>query len=249
MTVSDQFKNGIRFNFKPQFMDEVWWNNNFTTVGQPYDLCDFLTNGLPGVRDYIIDKISHPENSTSMEALGCTNQGTKIFWTGRTISFGLRELNLDLSSIEPPYQGRGYGTSLAGNCYRLAVDLNLHRLTVTALGSGSYVWARAGFTPFQYYWDRLRAQVTAFLPKISGMSNKDAQSVDMLLKSADPTSIWALSDFEADVNVQTKASALRCSLGKALLFHSDTSWRGTIELLAHNQDAEQIKRASDYFHL
>ncbi|KAA9386831.1 GNAT family N-acetyltransferase [Neorhizobium galegae] len=137
-----ELTNGVRTLSDPAIQ---WWNDRFADFNfTPKDVCDYLTWGMPGDRDNFLERIDISSHRTSVEVKGYDDQG-EVFWAGRTIQFRPLEFNLDVLKIREDYQSLGYGKLLLGNSYRFAKLLGFKRLTLTAVGIGSYAWSKAGF--------------------------------------------------------------------------------------------------------
>ncbi|TBY49651.1 GNAT family N-acetyltransferase [Rhizobium leguminosarum] len=245
MTIPRSFLIGVRHRRRPTIDDYNWWVSSFAKIGQPAAVCDHLTAGVGGSRENVVDILEPLNDRASLEITGF-NAKSQMFWTGRTFFLKADRLNMDVASVEPDFQGKGLGKQLAANCFCLAGSMDLKQVTVTTIGRGNYVWARAGFLPSLKWWIKLRKKVTAYLPKIEGVNADQADLIDTILADGEVKGVWALADFEGPVCVPTPEGLQEVSLGSALLYHSDASWHGTIELAEPHADAEQLERFRNY---
>jgi GNAT superfamily N-acetyltransferase len=71
-------------------------------------------------------------------------------------------LNIDLAGVEPPYRRQGFAGRLLYNIYRLAVALDITRVSLKAkLEDGPYVWPRFGFVPDEQDWEAAKPKIRA----------------------------------------------------------------------------------------
>jgi GNAT superfamily N-acetyltransferase len=245
MTIPRSFLIGIRHKRRPSIDDHNWWVKTFAKIGQPAAVCGRLTDGIEGRRDNVLDILEPLNDRASLEITGFKDH-SQVFWTGRTFLLKENRLNMDVASVEPDFQGKGIGKRLAANCFKIATSMGLARITITTIGLGNYVWARAGFLPSSEEWLALRKKVKDFVPKIEGVHSEQAELIDTILSHDEVKGVWALADFESHVRVSTRGGLLEVSLGTALLYHSEASWQGSIEIGGPNADLQQLARFRDY---
>lgn len=243
----ENFTNGVRLVSEDQV---EWWERSFSPLSMmPKDICDLLTDGLPGDRDRHVDRIAPYKERADLIVSGTDADG-RIFHTGRSFHFAHRCINLDMADVREDVQKRGYGRTLARNSYRLAVALGFDRLTLTALQVGSYSWARLGFMPTPDSWQapKCRQKIQTSLASLRNQISSDLylEVLDYAI-SDHPEVIWEIAD--KDAMVDSGKTVRRVPLGVALLYDSGASWHGTIELRHCETRTKQIERVRDYLAL
>ncbi|CUX57772.1 hypothetical protein AGR13a_Lc30046 [Agrobacterium genomosp. 13 str. CFBP 6927] len=223
-----------------------WWGERFKKHEfLPKDVGMFLTDGTPGQKMITLDKLDVLRNYTDIE-FESADSASKIFFSGRRMDFGNSVLYPATTSVEMEMQGRGIGTTLMANCFRLAVKLNLRSVEVTAIDSGSYVWAKAGFLPTDESWngERGRHAIKAQLNKLTNVDTSEEKTAREAVEDDDPTLIWSIADLESTVSIP--GCAVPIKLSKALLIGSRCSWKGKFDFYDDEFGAEQRARARSY---
>lgn len=150
-------------------------------------------------------------------------QTVKLITATKTLAIS----NLEIPEGEPASSiAKGYLLSTVS----LTRDIGLSYISVQAgLELGGYAYARYGFVPSAAGWHVLRKSLLKKVGKnelLGGMSLETVIATNALLASADPTSIFALSDL-------VELTYNKLPLGQALL--AGTSWKGSLDL--NSQDA------------
>ena len=240
------FSDGVRFVSEAQI---AWWSKSFEPVRMmPKNICDRLTEGLPGERERHVARLDPNGERTDVIILG-TDAAGKVFETGRSFHFNERFINLDLADVREDFQKKGYGRSLTRNSYRLAAALGFNCISLTAMHVGSYSWARLGFMPTISSWNgancigKIRVRLLALRQYLS--RDLYLEVLDYVT-SSEPEVIWLIADKEEMIPSQ---SGHLIPLGVALLYESGASWYGTIELKSCVTRSKQIGRVRDYLGL
>ena len=246
------FTEGVEFTIPMTDQIVKWWETRFGRYDMfPKDLCSFLVADLPFARTCQITGVDLDREIVCVEIQGIDALG-EVYLTARSVEFAERQVHLNMTDLRTDVQGHGYGTLLARNCYRLARRLELDRLGVTAIGGGSYVWARAGFLPTHKSWndERCKQRIANHLIHIPELDWETANNVYTMLGSDDEQTMWDLSDLEERVRSCYRPDKL-IPLGRALLAESGASWKGTLEMNENDTDshAEQLMRARSYLGL
>lgn len=243
----DIFTDGVRMVSDAQI---GWWAKRFQMVSMmPGAICDRLVDGLPGDRDRHVSCLDPYHERTDLIIVGTDAHGP-VFEAGRSFHFKSKCLNLDMAWVRDDLQRHGYGRTLTRNSYRLAVALGFERITLTALQVGAFSWARLGFMPSAESWnnDNCRKRVRSQLDKLRGQLGEDTYTeVRSYVDWQEPEAIWLIADLEVEVNVGTPGQDV--PLGFALLYYSEASWAGSIELRHCDIRSKQIERVRAYLGL
>lgn len=140
---------------------------------------------------------------------------------------------------------------MARNTIRLAKQLNLKRVGVSAIDTGSYVWARAGFLPEVESWqsDNCLGKILRVLESIDGIDWRFREQIYARLHPDRPEGIWFISDLREVVPSTVKPGS-HLPIAKVLLIESEASWRGHLELQTEDgRPTRHFNRASDYLGL
>ncbi|MFS8053255.1 GNAT family N-acetyltransferase [Rhizobium sp. BR 317] len=229
-----------------------WWGSKFDRFDLlPKDICSRLVDGLPFARNCTITEISIDQEIVRAEIEGYDRQG-EVFFTGRSVEFVERQVHLNTTGVVPRAQGQGYGRLLARNCYRLARELDLDRLGVTAIDAGAYTWARAGFLPTFESWNfgRCKERIVTHMVEIPEIDWETRNNIYRLLGSDEQRNLWDVADLEMPV-MSAKLPETEIPLGRALLAESNASWKGTVEFYREDDGLleDQLDRARDYLGL
>ncbi|MBD9541301.1 hypothetical protein IB276_17740 [Ensifer sp. ENS04] len=248
-TIQTVFTEGVTADFIASDEQIEWWSTRFRRLQyRPQDVCEFLLRGVPGSHVAKLTAINPERDYACVELYGYDEHG-QIFESGRSVEFSIRQVHLNMSSVTADWQGRGVGSRLAANCYRLARMLDFGSLGVTAMLTGSYTWARAGFLPAYESWNaaNCKGKITNYLGGLRGVDATDGQVAREALEDDEPEGIWSIADLESFV--LTGASGKPEPLRKALLIGSGSSWKGTMEFDGHYLLEEQLCRARSYLRL
>ncbi|MBY3201320.1 hypothetical protein [Rhizobium laguerreae] len=229
--------------------DFEWWIDRFGVTGtRPIDFCNALASGIPFPFDAELVALSPAERQAGFELVG-RDSGGVVYEAARSFSLSESVFYQGFLDIRTDMRDHGYGTLLAANCYNLAMSYGISRISVYAVDSGAYVWARAGFLPSQESWvsHDCRGEIEEHLLRIDVEPNQ-RRLVEKLLSRSAPETIWAIADNPYLVE-SSNFPGTQIKLGRALLAESKASWRGTINFQEHDLHDRQHLRAARYMGL
>ncbi|WP_421406643.1 hypothetical protein [Agrobacterium tumefaciens] len=229
--------------------DFEWWIDRFGLTGtRPIDFCNALARGVPYPFDAKLVALAPAKREAGFELVGHDARGV-VYEAARSFSLNESVFHQGFLDIRIDKRDHGYGTMLASNCYEFAMGRGISRISVYAVDSGAYVWARAGFLPTQEVWesDECRGEIEKHLDMLDLEPNQKGR-VERLLESSAPETIWAIADTRHLVE-SSEFPGMQIKLGRALLAESEASWRGTINFLAHDLHDQQHQRAARYMGL
>lgn len=229
-----------------------WWLNRFGTKvrHKPKGICASLSAGSNCVHQFDLLKVDRARDMATVR-IEAKYENVAVYAAERSFEFNLSALSQDFLEVEPDFQGKGIGSALARNCHAVAKDLKLEKLMVTAVDTGSYVWARAGFLPTAGEWnsDKCLGQILKCLSGIEDLHWRSRELIYERLTGNDPEELWFVSDL-TEIVTSPYPPHNRLTLGKVLLIESRASWRG--ELVFHSSDGQispHLNRAKDYLKL
>jgi GNAT superfamily N-acetyltransferase/ubiquinone/menaquinone biosynthesis C-methylase UbiE len=136
-------------------------------------------------------------------------------------------------NVKPEFQGQGIARAYLTNSVYLYEALGYRNVSTYASVSdkdiGGYTWARFGFKPLQYEWDRVRREKLQPWLDVHrvGIGPDAAQMLADVIADNDPTAIWRLAEHR---------------LGLAIITGSGAGWAGTLDLA----DAQTMQRFNAY---
>lgn len=149
----------------------------------------------------------------------------------------------DLLEVGSGLQGKGFGKKLLRNQIEFYQKAGVRRIETTASKDvGGYAWARYGFVPARTSWESLKVEISARLKVLSNtLTKRQVTSIQKMLKSDDPRTIWKVSDLRLQVKpVVPGAKSTSEPLGSALL--RGAKWFGELDL----RDAAAMARTRKY---
>ncbi len=226
----------------------AWWRGRFGAQGPlPASISYALSRNVDLPISYEVDIRDDHRVEVRISLISSDQAGT-VLEAERSILFSKDALNLNFMEVRADFRGRGIGFQLVANCYDLAKDLRLRRLTVTAVDDGSYMWAKAGFVPFRRVWNEtsLKDIIAQKLHLIPGIDWAIRNEVYAALGSDDPHSIYILVGMRDPV-LSTAMPGTMVPLGRALLAESGATWAGSLDFndrLANLRARSQLPIAS-----
>lgn len=147
------FHSDIQVEFGVSKQEIDWWFGHFNVGGtmRPRDVFEILAADTVDTHSFLLSSIDVGKDVATLKINGMA-QLQAAYFAQRSVEFRDRLVHQNFLEVEEKYQGQGIGRTLARNCYRLARRLNLLRLGVSAVDTGSYVWVRAGFLPCPDSW-------------------------------------------------------------------------------------------------
>jgi phage-related protein (TIGR01555 family) len=179
---------------------------------------DDLIAGLNGNYDITMTGVKYSKSEQAVEFECAGEDGTHARF--HFVKDGETPVKMEFVTLVAGEQKTGIAKKMLFNMLKVAALNNIKIIDTHAnMSVGGYVWARAGFVPYQESWDDLRARIIKNNPDIIDKNTLD------LLNNPNPKSITDLAD-SAD--------------GKKLLMN--TSWYGTFDC----SDAESLENAAKY---
>lgn len=247
----DHFQNDDLIKFAVDVTEEVatWWGDRFLDQAPdlfPRELAARLLDRMPGTHSCLYRTIDPARDLVGLEIDGFNGAGEKIWFTGQSIDWKTSTWWKELTDFRQDLQNDGLGTALMGNCFDLALALNMERIKVTAIDAGAYAWIRLGFVPRGDEWNsEVKAKIVTKLEQLKQVRAIDTvtlQKVHGLLTSEEPTTIRKIAD-ERETVPSTKyieadsKRPLQIPLGRALLAESELSWHGELNF----DDEESVR--------
>lgn len=171
--------------------------------------------------------------------------GEKVIFSGRAVEFNNGQIHLNKTTIRDDWQGLRYGRHLLRNAYKLALDLKLEKLALTASMHGPWVWPRAGFLPNVNDWSTRVTQAKIVqqlyrLPNVE-MNQMRREALRKRIESSDPSIVRTLSLLTDEVWSSTPVLK-RVKLGWYLLVEGGAGWEGSLRL----DDKPAVERLKRY---
>lgn len=148
-----------------------------------------------------------------------------------------KEAYLDRIYLAPNHQGNGNGIKILGHMVKLLKDASVEKLGIEAAGFqgiGSYVFARAGFSPNQEEWSKIKEKIRHVFDEYEIPEDFYAEKkiIEVAIdpdksKSDNPQNIWIIADAG--------------ELGKSLL-QACSPWSGSISF----DDERAMSRLNAY---
>ncbi|MBD8894371.1 hypothetical protein [Roseibium litorale] len=246
------FKEGleVKFPISPDII--TWWINRFSSESllRPKNICEQLSKDINLTKKYLLRSVDIMSECVTVEIKALDNI-EEVLFAQRSIEFQNNQLHQDFLEILERYQGNGLGRILARNSILLAMKLNLKRLGVIAVDTGSYVWARAGFLPESTSWrsENCLGKIFTCLNNLEGVPWELKNEVYSRLNPGRPSGIWYLSDL-TEIVTSTRDPNLQLPIGKVLLMESGATWRGHLEFKTQDgEETRHIRRARTYLRL
>ncbi|WP_163006037.1 hypothetical protein [Methylobacterium brachiatum] len=241
--------NDLRFTCDLDDAKILWWERALGSRGVwPDLLCRYLSHGVPFRKTYEVTLIDPAKGHARIEIWGYDEAGRRVLKAGRSVEFDTGQVHLNKLEIVLEHQGKLHGRFLLRNAYVLAKALGFGRLALSAMDNGSYVWARAGFYPWEDTWNdpgdgQLRDTLLRYIEQLP------PDEVDWRLKADiydvvnddDPKTIWALSALPGQVSSRLKPGE-KVRLGWAMLVESGATWQGHLPF-ATDPEAEARLRS------
>lgn len=252
----DHFQSDDLIKFAVNVTEEAaaWWEDRFLKQAPdlfPRELAARLLEGMPGTHRCLYQTIDPVKDLVGLEIDGFDGAGDKIWFTGQSIDWKTNTWWKELTDFDRNLQDDGLGTMLMGNCFDLALALNMERIKVTAVDAGAYAWIRLGFVPQGDEWNtEVKAKIVRKLEQLKQVRAIDTvtlKKVHGFLTSDEPTTIRKIADERVTVpstkyREPKSKRPIQIPLGRALLAESELSWHGELNF----DDEESVRVFEDY---
>jgi hypothetical protein len=170
------------------------------------ELCARLRLGLP---EETVVRIDPVDASRYLFSIFNHHNGEHQFTLNGSIRFD--EAKLHFSNALARRAGTGVMRSINRNIHAVLPALNLNHLSLTADEVGSYLWAKAGFTPDAAKWadgelQSLIGQRFQFMAKHA--PDRVAQDISHALRQPNPKAYWIVADQRTYIGAYTLGQLL-----------------------------------------
>jgi hypothetical protein len=158
--------------------------------------------------------------------------GAPVGSINRTINYSNGTAHHGYFELNKSAQAAGIGKDILKSNFDHYAKSGINEVSLTAnISVGGYAWAKYGFVPSEWSWNRLQPGLGRWLEDIH-LPDSVRKAVTDIIQNPDPRSIWKIADMTYPVGNTT--------LGKKLLL--GTNWSGKFNL----KDPAMMERFNSY---